>query len=173
MHRSRPEPRLIPRRAALTLLCGGALAPLSGCADGGVSQPFEYTLLDGSRHRDAALRGKVVLVNFWATTCAVCVREMPQLSATHLKYRTRGFETLAVALRQDAPARVAHFAQSRALPFGVVIDNTGSVERAFGGVNVTPTSLLIDKRGAIVKRFTGALDVVSLHARVEALLAQA
>lgn len=130
-----------------------------------------YTLLDGHKGNVESLRGKVVLVNFWATSCAVCVAEMPQITATHNKYKSRGYETLAVAMRHDAPANVAHFAQSRQLPFGVAIDNTGEIAERFGGVALTPTTFLIDRRGRIVNRYVGAPDFAALHGLVEELLA--
>jgi len=131
-----------------------------------------YTLLDGRSASTGELRGKVVLVNFWATDCAPCVAEMPELVATHEKFRARGYDTLAVAMRHDPPALVIDFAQRRRLPFGVVIDNTGAVARGFDDVRVTPTSVLIDRHGAIVKRFVGKLDFVALDALVETLLAE-
>jgi thiol-disulfide isomerase/thioredoxin len=79
-----------------------------------------YTLLDGRQSDIGALRGKVVLVNFWATSCASCVAEMPQIAGTFDQFKGRGFETLAVAMSYDAPALVARFAESRRLPFGVL-----------------------------------------------------
>ncbi len=132
-----------------------------------------YTLLDGSTARTAALRGKVVLVNFWATSCTTCVHEMPQIVATHEKFKSRGFETLAVAMSYDPPAYVVNFAETRKLPFGVAIDNTGAIAKSFGEVRLTPTSVLINKRGEIVKRYVGEPDFAALHALVEQLLAEA
>ena len=131
-----------------------------------------YTLLDGTQGRVDQLRGKVVLVNFWATSCVTCVKEMPELVATHRKFHARGFETLAVAMSYDPPAYVANFAESRQLPFGVVIDNTGEIARRFGDVRLTPTSVLINKRGEIVKRYVGEPDFAALHALVEQLLSE-
>ena len=131
-----------------------------------------YTLLDGSTATTDQLRGKVVLVNFWATDCAPCVREMPQLAATHEQFKARGYDTLAVAMRYDPPALVIAFAERRKLPFGVVIDNTGAVAKSFDAVKVTPTSVLINRRGEIVKRFVGEVDIPTLHALVEKLLAE-
>ena len=129
-----------------------------------------YTLLDGRRADLAALRGKVVLVNFWATSCTACVHEMPQIAALHETFKSRGYDTLAVAMRYDPPASVIRFAESRRLPFGVVIDNTGAVARGFGSVELTPTSVLINQRGEIVARYVGEPDFVALHALVERLL---
>lgn len=132
-----------------------------------------FTRLDGSTARISQLKGKVVLVNFWATSCAVCVKEMPQIVATHQKFSARGFDTLAVAMHYDPPALVVNFTESRKLPFTVVIDNTGSVAQSFGDVSLTPTSVLINKRGEIVKRYLGEPDFAALHKLVEELLAEA
>jgi peroxiredoxin len=133
----------------------------------------QYTLLDGRQIDTASLKGQVVLVNFWATTCTTCVAEMPQIVATYEKYRGRGYQTVAVAMQYDPPAYVASFAENRKLPFGVAIDNTGAIARGFGQVQLTPTSFLINKRGQIVKRFVGAPDFAALHTLVEELLAEA
>ena len=131
-----------------------------------------YTLLDGSKSTLAQQRGKVMLVNFWATDCVTCVKEMPNLVATHEKYKARGYDTLAVAMSYNPPAYVINFAQTRKLPFGVAIDNTGAIAQSFGEVRLTPTSVLIDKRGQIVKRYVGAPDFAALHKLVEQLLAE-
>ena len=131
-----------------------------------------YTLLDRSQSSLHQLRGKVVLVNFWATSCASCVREMPQIAALHERFKARGYETLAVAMRYDPPAYVIRFAESRKLPFGVAIDNTGEIAKRFGEVQLTPTSVLINQRGQIVKRFVGEPDFVALSRLIEKLLAQ-
>ena len=131
-----------------------------------------YTLLDGKQASTAQLRGKVTLVNFWATSCTTCIREMPQIVATHQKYKDRGFQTLAVAMAYDPPAYVANYAESRKLPFAVAIDNTGAIAKSFGDVRLTPTTYVINKRGEIVKRYVGEPDFNALHALLEQLLAE-
>ena len=165
------------RPALIAAVAAAVLAIAAMAAWRGTSAPepapiVSYTLLNGERGSIEALRGKVVLVNFWATSCAICVAEMPQIAATHGRFKARGFETLAVAMRHDAPASVAHFAQTRQLPFGVAIDNTGDIARRFGDVQLTPTLFLIDKRGRIIKRYVGTPDFAALHVLVEELLAQ-
>ena len=158
--------------AALAIGIGAFLA-FGGAHSHGTTPPVAYTLLDGTRAHTDQWRGKVVLVNFWATSCTTCVHEMPQFVRTYEKYKDRGYETVAVAMRYDAPANVIQFAQSRRLPFGVAIDITGSIAASFGPVWLTPTSVLINKRGEIVKRFTGEPDFAALQALVEKLLAEA
>lgn len=156
--------------SALSATFGAGL--LAGCAKE-TAPAVDYVLLDGSQRSSSQWAGKVMLVNFWATSCATCVKEMPQIAATHLKFNARGFDTLAVAMSYDPPAFVARFAETRKLPFGVAIDNTGAIAKAFGPVQATPTTLLINKRGEIVKRYVGEPDFGALHALVEQLLKEA
>lgn len=153
--------------AIAAAVAGHALRPRPMAPD------VAYTRLDGSAARLADLRGKVVLVNFWATTCAICVKEMPQIVATHRKYGNGAFDTLAVAMSYDPPASVVNFAQSRGLPFTVAIDNVGDIARQFGDIEFTPTTVLINKRGEVVRRYVGEPDFAALHRLIDELVAEA
>ena len=130
-------------------------------------------LLDGSQTSTAQMKGRVTLVNFWATSCTTCVAEMPEIVTTYNKYKDKGYQTLAVAMRYDPPAYVVNFTESRKLPFQVAIDNTGANAKAWGDVQLTPTTFLVNKRGEIVKRYVGAPDFAELHRLIEKLLAEA
>ena len=162
-----------PRRRllALTLLVVGSLA-LGACSTQDAAPPSTFVLLDGSTATTADLKGKVTLVNFWATTCVSCVAEMPALIATHNKFKDRGYETVAVAMSYDEPAWVVSFTKSRQLPFKVALDNTGQIAKDWGDVKLTPTTYLVDKQGNIVKRFVGEPDMEALHALIDKLLAK-
>ena len=157
---------------ALASGVGLALPMLTGCGRIEQAPAVSYTLLDGRKSDLAALRGHVVLVNFWATDCAPCIEEMPAMVANWRRFSPQGFETLAVSMRYDPPALVANFAQARALPFAVVIDNTGEIAQRLGNVQFTPTTLLINKRGEIVKRWVGKTDFESLAPLIAELDAQ-
>ncbi|NYG32690.1 TlpA family protein disulfide reductase [Sphaerotilus montanus] len=161
-------------RLALAVVAVAAIAVAATLATGGkeMAPTVSYTLLDGSKHSSEALRGKVVLVNFWATSCTTCVKEMPHLIETHQKYKDRGFETLSIAMAYDPPAYVMNFAESRKLPFRVTMDNTGEMARQFGKVQLTPTTFVLNKKGEIVKRYVGEPDFAQLHALLEKLLAE-
>lgn len=132
-----------------------------------------FVMLDGSKKDTTHLKGKVTLVNFWATSCVTCVAEMPKLIATYDKYKSQGYDTIAVAMSYDPPSYVVNFAQTRKLPFSVAIDNTGEVAKAWGDVLLTPTSYLVNKRGEIVKRYIGEPDLAEFHRLIEKLLAEA
>jgi peroxiredoxin len=146
-------------------------AVISGCSPT-PAPDSTFVLLDGSRFQSSTLKGKVTLVNFWATSCVSCVAEMPHLVETYQKFQAKGYETVAVAMSYDPPAYVVNFAQSRKLPFKVAIDNTGDVARAWGDVKLTPTSFVVNKRGEIVKQFVGQPNFAELHALIERLLAE-
>jgi peroxiredoxin len=167
------ERRHLALSLGLVAIAPVGLAGLGGCTAREQAPDVGYTLLNGSAASIKAQQGKVMLVNFWATSCATCVAEMPQIVATHEKYRSRGYDTLAVAMSYDPPAYVARFAETRQLPFSVAIDNTGAVAKAFGDIRLTPTTYLIDKRGGIVKKYVGAPDFAALHALIEELLKEA
>lgn len=158
------------------LMCFGlattAALVLSACGTRDPAPQSTFVLIDGTQSTTADLKGKVALVNFWATTCVSCVKEMPALIATHNKYKDQGFDTVAVAMSYDPPAWVLNFAQTRQLPFKVALDNTGEVAQAWGDVKLTPTTYLVDKQGQIVKRFVGEPDMAALHRLIEDLLAQ-
>lgn len=151
-------------------LCSALLCLVAGCTSQ-TTPESNFVLLDGSRVSTAQLRGKVTLVNFWATSCASCVAEMPDIISTYAKYQAQGFDTVAVAMRYDPPSYVVNFAQTRQLPFKVAIDNTGEIAQAWGDVQLTPTTFLLDKQGVIVKRFVGAPNFTELHQLIERLLA--
>lgn len=159
------------RRLLLAGLLGLA-AWASGCSPRQPAPETTFVLLDGSKISTQALQGKVVLINFWATSCVTCVAEMPQLVETHQKFHARGYETLAVAMSYDPPAYVVNFRESRQLPFMVAIDNTGVVAKAWGDVKLTPTTYLVNKRGQIVKQYVGEPDFTALHQLIDKLLAE-
>lgn len=158
------------RRALVSLALAIGATMLGGCARER-APAVDYVLLNGQKASSRDWQGKVMLVNFWATSCVTCVIEMPEIVATHEKFKTRGFDTLAVAMSYDRPAYVARFAESRKLPFGVAIDSSGEIAKQFGEIRLTPTTLLIDKHGKIVKRYVGAPDFAALHSLIEKLLA--
>lgn len=151
-------------------IAGGALYWSAG---GQAAPQSTFVLLDGSTKTTADLKGKVTLVNFWATSCVTCVAEMPKVIATYDKYKTQGFDTLAVAMSYDPPSYVVNYTETRKLPFKVAIDNTGTVAKAWGDVQLTPTSYLVNKHGEIVKTYVGEPNFTDLHRLIEKLLAEA
>jgi peroxiredoxin len=117
-----------------------------------------FSTLTGDKINLAKQKGKVVLVNFWATTCPGCAHEMPALIQTYNAYKGKGLVVVAVAMPYDPPNYVLSYAQTHNLPFPVALDAMGEAMKAFGDVRMTPTSFLIGKDGTIVDQRTGELD---------------
>ncbi|MBU3724776.1 MAG: TlpA family protein disulfide reductase [Burkholderiaceae bacterium] len=111
--------------------------------------------ISGEAVNTAALKGRPYLVNFWATSCVTCVKEMPDLIAIHKEFAAKGFNTIAVAMSYDRPDYIATFVKDRELPFLVVHDRDGAWAKAYGDVAVTPTTFVVDRDGKIVKRYVG------------------
>jgi peroxiredoxin len=157
--------------AALAIVAAGAMVFYNTGTT--VAPASTFVLLDGSKKTHEDLKGRVTLVNFWATSCVTCVAEMPKMVSTYQKYHAKGFDTIAVAMSYDPPSYVVNYAETRKLPFQVAIDNTGSIARAWGEIKLTPTTYIVNRRGEIVKRYVGEPDFAELHRLIESLLAKA
>lgn len=125
-----------------------------------------FTTLQGKTISMTDLRGKVVLVNFWATDCPGCIAEMPQLIETYHQYQPHGFEVIAVAMAYDPPSHVLNYTQKNALPFPVMHDGFGEIAASFGNVQLTPTAFIIDQQGRVISHVVGELDFKVLHGQL-------
>ena len=130
-----------------------------------------FMTLDGKKIGPGELRGKLVLVNFWATSCGICLQEMPDLISTYQRYRNRGFEVIAVAMDYDEPEQIRAYVAKHRLPFPVVFDRDGTLAREYEGVRATPTSFLIDRSGRRISKTVGILDFDKLRAFLESAAA--
>ncbi|NGZ83297.1 peroxiredoxin family protein [Duganella aceris] len=122
-----------------------------------------FLSIKGDKIAPESLRGKVVMVNFWATSCTTCVAEMPKMVDTYNKFKADGLEFVAVAMSYDPPNYVLNYAETRQLPFKVALDTDGSAAKAYGNVAMTPTTFVIGKDGKILKRYLGEPDFPALH----------
>ena len=136
-----------------------------------VAPEVTFVSLTGEKITMTDLRGKVTLVNFWATDCVVCRKDMPELVRTYQTYRERGVVVVAVAMRYDPPNYVLRYVEQEKLPFTVALDPLGELARAFGDVRATPTLVVVDKSGRILSRVVGEPDFPALHRLLDAALA--
>lgn len=113
--------------------------------------------LSGETIRLVDLRGKVVLLNFWATWCVPCRTEMPVLETLYQRYRDRGLEVLAVNMDKLSTAGVEAFLTEVEVTFGIVLDPHWATARAYRVLGL-PTSYLIDRAGNVVVREVGERD---------------
>jgi peroxiredoxin len=131
---------------------------------------FELKTLDGKDLNRRDLKGRVILVNFWATWCGPCKEEMPALERLRLKFPEREFEVLAITTDNQRKA-IAAFSNTLELTFPVLLDETKEVSDMFG-VRGLPTSVLIDSDGKILARAVGprAWDGPEMLALIQSLV---
>jgi cytochrome c biogenesis protein CcmG/thiol:disulfide interchange protein DsbE len=115
----------------------------------------------------SAHRGKVVLVNFWATWCPPCRQEVPEFVKVQQELRPKGFEILGLSL-DDGPQPVIKFMKDQGINYSVAMGQ--EMTGAYGGVQSIPASFLIDRQGKVVKHFEGAIDADTLRKAVTPLL---
>ncbi len=126
-----------------------------------------FTTIHGKEISMRSLRGKVVLVSFWATDCKSCVKEMPDLIKTYQQYQPKGLEIIAIAMPYDPPAQVVNFVTQKDIPFPVMHDSYAEMSEKFGGVKLTPTAYIYNKEGKRIQRAIGALNFTKLHALLD------
>jgi cytochrome c biogenesis protein CcmG/thiol:disulfide interchange protein DsbE len=154
-------PRLLPHVGALL-----------GVDSGPATSPrYRYVSLDGREISNESLRGKVVLVNFWATWCTPCRVEMPLLEQMQARHMDAGFVIVGLAVDRVSTEQVRQFVQDRGVTYPIAhVD--GSAEQTFGGVRGYPTSFLIDRTGKIRQAVIGPIGPLSLEPAVRRLLAE-
>lgn len=130
------------------------------------STPF--LLMDGTETSMEDFRGRTVLVNFWATWCGPCVREMPWLAEVRQRIGGGTFEVVGIATAEPDTSVVARFVRTNPVPYPIAFDPTGAVADAFGGVYAMPTSFLVDPGGTVRYRFLG---VIPEDAPIDSLVA--
>ncbi|MDE3022915.1 MAG: TlpA family protein disulfide reductase [Pseudomonadota bacterium] len=122
-----------------------------------------FTTLSGKKIPLSSLRGKVVYIDFWATDCPGCVKEVPELKAMYQQYHARGLELIGVNMAYDPPAYVLKFIKKYQVPYPDALDPQGKIAHAFGGVLLIPTGFLISKHGRILQNYVGEPDFAKLY----------
>ena len=158
----------------LTLILLGLIAwlwfrpPAEVSDENRAAAPWQVTLTDGRVLTSDALRGKVVLVNFWATWCPYCRKEMPAIEAFTRDYRNRGFEVIAISV-DDPPDKIAAWMKDKGYAFNAAPTNA-TVATVFGNITSVPTSFILDGDGHIRHKIAGQVYYARLEKLVTPLL---
>ena len=162
------------REALITLFAATLLGTLTWLwlAPAGLKDSPDITLLtiDGAELPLASLRGKPLLLTFWATSCPGCIKEMPHLIELYKELSPQGLEIIGIAMRYDKPSHVLSMRKARKIPYPVALDIDGAAAQAFGNVRLTPTSFLIAPDGRIVSQKIGEMDMPKLRNTILGML---
>ena len=129
---------------------------------------FSLKALDGTVLSNESLKGKVVLLDFWATWCTPCHKTMPELQALHRKYADRGFAVVGISIDEGGPKKVKKFVASRKIIYPIALDSEKNPAWDAYRVKAVPAAFLLDRDGRIVAQWTGA---PALSAELEGKLA--
>ncbi len=140
----------------------------TGFNTGQAAPDFALTDVDGQPVRLADYRGKVVVVDFWATWCGPCRMELPDLKSLYSTYKPQGFEILGLSVDEDPPAVVKKFAQTNGIPYRIVMADQDTQGRY--GVRAYPTTLVIDRNGVIRARYIGITPREEFEQAIKPLL---
>ncbi len=136
-------------------------------------RPTPDVIFKTIKNRDIALqdlRGQPVLINFWATDCPACLKEIPHLKALHHRYHKHGLEIIAVSMFYDPPSRVVAMSRAKNIPYNLALDLQGKHSLAFGHIRATPTTFLISPEGRIVYQTTGMFNVNTIETYLDKFL---
>lgn len=127
-------------------------------------------LIDGKKLELSSLKGKPVLITFWATSCPGCIKEMPHLIELHNELHKKGLEIIGIAMPHDRPDYVMEMVKRKKVPYRIAFDLKGVAVRAFGKVSLTPTTFLIDEQGKIIKKKIGEINISIWKKRINLIL---
>lgn len=149
--------------------CSPGFLPVSSAAE--KAADFSLKAADGKTYTLSSFKGKVVLLNFWATWCPACVEELPSLEKLSAKFKGQNFQVLSVSIDSEEGA-VRDFLARQPLPFPVLEDPKRKVAFDLYAVFGVPASFLIDKQGQLTGRYYGSQDWTSpsMVSKIEALL---
>ncbi len=129
-----------------------------------------FKTIDGKEFTLAQLKGKPVFINFWATTCPACVKEIPLLIAMADKYVEQQLVIIGVAMTYDPEDQVREMVRRKKMNYSIVLDKTGQLARIFNHVSLSPTTFFINKQGQINKHKLGQLSYNEMQSAINNII---
>jgi len=152
------------------LLIGLGLLTLGNWSTTIPAPDVTFTTIEGKKIELSKLKGKPVIVTFWATDCAGCIEEIPHLVEIYNQFHPQGLEIIAVAMYYDPPNHVVDITQAKQIPYDVALDLKAEHAFAFGQVELIPNTFLISPAGEIIMQHTGVLDISNMKQQIEQLI---
>jgi cytochrome c biogenesis protein CcmG/thiol:disulfide interchange protein DsbE len=154
--------------AGVVFVVGSALSRAAGSRKPAPGR--QLSEVDGKSVTLSDFKGKVIILNFWATWCPPCRAEIPEFVALQRKYADKGFTVIGVSLDEQGPSVVKPFMRRLGMNYPVVMGDQKTVD-AYGGITVIPTTFVIDRQGNIVNAYQGFTDQATFESVIDPLLA--
>jgi len=149
---------------------GGAQAPAAAGDIGSQAAEFELADVAGTKVHLSDFKGKVVILDFWATWCGPCRVEIPEFVKLQDKYRDKGLAIVGLSLDAEGASVVRPFAKEHDINYTMLLA-TDDTARLYGGIVGIPTTFILDRQGRIVKKFVGVVPPETLEQAIQPLLA--
>ena len=130
---------------------------------------FTLANLNGKTVKLSDFKGKVIILDFWATHCPPCIQEIPDFVKLYNKYKDKGLVIIGVSLDRGDVEKVKRFCQNKGVNYPVVVGNY-EVTKNYGGIRYIPTTFIIDKNRNIVKKFIGYTSIDTFESEIKKLL---
>lgn len=129
-----------------------------------------FTTIEGKKIELEKMQGQPVIITFWASDCANCIKEMPHLINLHNEFHNKGLIIIAIAMYYDLPNHVVEIAKAKQLPYPIVLDLKAEHAKAFGQVELIPATFLISPQGEVVMKKTGLFDTTLMKQKIKKIL---
>lgn len=119
---------------------------------------INFRTLDGKTIKSSDLKGKPLLISFWAPDCPSCIEEIPELISLHEQFKDQGLIIIAVAMHYSPPDQIVNFIHNKKIPYISVLDPNAEISNILGNIQLTPTTFIVDRSGKITMQIVGAFD---------------
>ncbi len=154
-------------RVMMFMILSLALASLAVAAN--PAPNFKLSTMDGKVVELKQLAGKAVVVNFWATWCGPCRREIPGMIRVYEKYKSRGLEIVGISLDRGGWKDLKPYLAKNPISYPIVVGGETEVE-AYGGIEGIPTTFFVDRKGNIVSKTVGSMEEADFEQAVKKIL---
>lgn len=156
-------------RTIISLLLITAIGAMAMASEPRKAPPLAGSTANGASVDLASLKGKVVVVNFWATWCGPCRAEIPDFISVYGEYKSKGLEIVGVSLDEGGWSDVTPYVQRSKINYPIILGDR-RVARVWGGIQAIPTTFIIDKQGNIAASHVGLMSKAQLLEKIKPLL---
>ena len=154
MLKNKPLIPIILLLLVVALFSLSGFGKIKGQSSSSPAPDFALPDLEGKTVRLSDFKGKVIILDFWATWCPPCVKEIPHFIELYEQYKENGFQMIGIAIQSGSASNVRQFAEEHGINYPILMGNR-EITREYGGINAIPTTFVIDRQGRIVEKYIG------------------